>query len=72
MTLDEEKVLKKLKNEHTKESIILLDYIDKRNNIINYLINRINHLENKPEEIPYTPFEKELIIPHWLRDSNNL
>ena len=29
MTEDEEKVLKKLKNKHTKESIILLDYIDK-------------------------------------------
>lgn len=29
MTLDEEKVLKKLKNKHTKESIILLDYIEK-------------------------------------------
>lgn len=26
---DIEKVLKKLKNKHTKESIILLDYIDK-------------------------------------------
>ena len=36
---DVDKVLKKLKNKHTKESIILLDYIEKRNNIIKILID---------------------------------
>jgi len=52
---DIEKVLKKLKNKNTKESIILLDYIEERNNMIKILIDDLisigYYTEKTQEEI---------------------
>ena len=52
---DIDKVLKNLKNKHTKESIILLDYIDERNNMIKILIDDLTligyYTEMTQEEI---------------------
>ena len=47
---DVDKVLKKLKNKHTKESIILLDYIEKRNNMIKILIDDLTSIGYYPEK----------------------
>ena len=66
MTLDEEKVLKKLKNKHTKESIILLDYIEKlekenkelENRFLELIINgKPFKIKNDVKELQYIDFK---------------
>ena len=57
---DVEKVLKKLKNKHTKESIILLDYIDKLEKENKNLKDINQKLSNKCQE--RLSYENEEII----------
>lgn len=43
MTLDEEKIIKNLKRKNTKESIILLNYIDKLEEKLMYALSPTTH-----------------------------
>lgn len=66
MAPDVEKVLKKLKNKHTKESIILLDYIEKLNKTTEEMAYYIKNLRKR---LKLQAIKEEEIKQHFLRTS---